>query len=236
VQGENGEGQTSGSGFPEYGEYGAQGSGTETAGTEGEGIGGGSSTGTADTGTAGAGGADGSGTEQGAGGIAYGTGDDPFGDLRNGSGSGAAGAGSTQARIGELDSRLEEGYAVFDGMILGERDRAQGVETPETATSGGAGGGSGEGSGSSEQGEAVILARNSGGSGGGGFIPAGTTARAGTFGAGNRETFEVPEDIPSGNNDDVVARQLREAAMTEPDPELREKLWDEYRAYTGLSN
>jgi len=32
----------------------------------------------------------------------------------------------------------------------------------------------------------------------------------------------------------VVARQLREAAMREPDPELRERLWDEYRAYTGL--
>ena len=30
-----------------------------------------------------------------------------------------------------------------------------------------------------------------------------------------------PEDIPSGRDDDVVARQLREAAMTEPDPELR---------------
>jgi hypothetical protein len=28
-----------------------------------------------------------------------------------------------------------------------------------------------------------------------------------------------------------VARQLREAAMSEDDPELRERLWDEYRAY-----
>ena len=44
-----------------------------------------------------------------------------------------------------------------------------------------------------------------------------------------------PDDIPSGNNDDVVARQIREAAMNEPDPELREALWDEYRRYTGIS-
>ena len=43
------------------------------------------------------------------------------------------------------------------------------------------------------------------------------------------------DDIPSGRDDDVVARQLREAAMREPDPELREALWDEYRNYTGLS-
>ena len=41
----------------------------------------------------------------------------------------------------------------------------------------------------------------------------------------------VPADIPDGSDDDIVARQLREAAMTETDPELREKLWQEYRNY-----
>ena len=40
-----------------------------------------------------------------------------------------------------------------------------------------------------------------------------------------------PKDIPSGDDDDVVARQLREAAEKEQDPELREKLWEEYRNY-----
>ena len=34
-----------------------------------------------------------------------------------------------------------------------------------------------------------------------------------------------------GSNDDIVARQLREAAIAEDDPELREKLWEEYRRY-----
>ena len=43
-----------------------------------------------------------------------------------------------------------------------------------------------------------------------------------------------PSDIPSGSDDDVVARQLREAALKEPDAELREKLWDEYRKYKKL--
>ncbi len=46
--------------------------------------------------------------------------------------------------------------------------------------------------------------------------------------------YPTPTDIPNGNNDDVVARQLREAAMREPDPAVRERLWDEYRKYTGL--
>ena len=41
----------------------------------------------------------------------------------------------------------------------------------------------------------------------------------------------VPADIPDGKDDDIVARQLREAAMKETDPELRERLWEEYRQY-----
>ena len=32
-------------------------------------------------------------------------------------------------------------------------------------------------------------------------------------------------------DDDIVARQLREAAEKETDPELKEKLWKEYEAY-----
>lgn len=50
----------------------------------------------------------------------------------------------------------------------------------------------------------------------------------------NPPRFPPPDDIPSGDDDDVVARQLREAAMREPDPEVRAKLWDEYRKYKGI--
>jgi hypothetical protein len=41
----------------------------------------------------------------------------------------------------------------------------------------------------------------------------------------------IPEDIGDGSDDDVVARQIREAAINEEDPVLREKLWQEYRNY-----
>lgn len=41
----------------------------------------------------------------------------------------------------------------------------------------------------------------------------------------------IPSDVGDGSDDDVVARQIREAAMNETDPALREKLWDEYRNY-----
>src|SRR5256885_8981842 len=43
-------------------------------------------------------------------------------------------------------------------------------------------------------------------------------------GAGARE-------IPDGSDDDVVARRLRQAAQQETDPELKEKLWQEYIDY-----
>jgi len=65
--------------------------------------------------------------------------------------------------------------------------------------------------------------------------PQGIPGAGGGPGAEDEETFAPPEDIPSGRDDDIVARQLREAAMREPDPVLREALWDEYRRYTGLS-
>ncbi|MEY4640933.1 MAG: hypothetical protein RLZZ227_927 [Pseudomonadota bacterium] len=140
-----------------------------------------------------------------------------------------------------LDGRLEAGYAVFDGMILGERERAQRDADEAGSTvmgTGGAGGGAGEEAGSGEGdggfGDSpVIVASNTRGAGAG-VSPTGASDRQGEFDNTNA-TYPPPEDIPSGDDDDVVARQLREAAMREPDPELREKLWDEYRKYTGLS-
>ena len=41
----------------------------------------------------------------------------------------------------------------------------------------------------------------------------------------------MPADVGDGKDDDVVARQLREAATKEKDPAIREKLWEEYREY-----
>ena len=40
-----------------------------------------------------------------------------------------------------------------------------------------------------------------------------------------------PSGIPDGGDDDIVARQLREAAQAEKDPQLRKKLWNEYCIY-----
>ena len=46
----------------------------------------------------------------------------------------------------------------------------------------------------------------------------------------------APPGTPPPGDDDIVARQLREAAEREKDPVMREKLWREYRAYKeGIS-
>ncbi|MCY4094283.1 MAG: hypothetical protein OXG05_04070 [Gammaproteobacteria bacterium] len=48
----------------------------------------------------------------------------------------------------------------------------------------------------------------------------------------NRPSITIGQaDIPDAKDDDVIARQLREAALAEKDPELREALWEELRRY-----
>ena len=58
----------------------------------------------------------------------------------------------------------------------------------------------------------------------------------GTPGQGSEtsRSASVPEDIGDGQGDDIVLRQIREAAMKERNPVLREKLWDEYRKIKGI--
>jgi len=45
---------------------------------------------------------------------------------------------------------------------------------------------------------------------------------------------KIPDDIPKVDNDSVLEAQIRQAAMTETDPAIKAKLWNEYRKYKGL--
>jgi hypothetical protein len=45
---------------------------------------------------------------------------------------------------------------------------------------------------------------------------------------------EIPADIPRNAEEDITAKQIRELAVREKDPVLREKYWNEYRKYMGL--
>ncbi len=139
----------------------------------------------------------------------------------------ATGAMTAAERADVLDERLRRGYETFDGFILGERERAQaesnaaGSSVPGGTAAGGGGGNS------SAQPQTIPQP------GSPSTVLASSQPQAASAPPAN-ETFAPPEDIPSGRDDDVVARQLREAAMSEPDAELREALWQEYRNYTGL--
>ena len=51
--------------------------------------------------------------------------------------------------------------------------------------------------------------------------------------AGGKGAGGAPGNLPLPEDDDIVARQLREAAQKETDPELKQKLWKEYWKYKG---
>jgi hypothetical protein len=145
------------------------------------------------------------------------------------SGNDGFGTMTAAEQVAILDQRLEESTGDFDALILEEqrRQRAsdrQRAERPSAAPAEAAGQGVG---GRNPYEDGMMGGGNSTGGGMGGVARAGGAP-------GNPAIYKPPEDIPDGNNDDVVARQLREAAMREPDPEVREKLWNEYRKYKGI--
>lgn len=149
---------------------------------------------------------------------------------------------SQEESVAVLDEQLNESMTVFDGMIINERDtvKANESEFPDDEgsvfgddnplfeeaditedsdgpagsaseeTEGGGGGVYSENS--SETGRETVAPRNGGVN----------TSKGGS---------QVPSNIPDGSDDDIVARQIREAAMKEQDPVLQEKLWEEYRKY-----
>ncbi len=145
-------------------------------------------------------------------------------------------------QLAALDAELMSGLGDFDEMLLREQDRVR-AKAPMSDAGGAGGGGDGAGSGDgSGKGDAGAGEGSEGESAKSGE---GTEASQGTGGAnagmGGRESGSraqrdgqrrgVPGNIPNGDDDDVVARQLREAAEKETSPELKAKLWEEYRKY-----
>jgi hypothetical protein len=142
-------------------------------------------------------------------------------------------------QLAVLDAELMGGLGDFDEMLLREQERVR-AQTPrsDSAAAGGAGSGAGEAGGAEGSGEAGGSDGEAGGSGEGteafegeGDGSTGMGGRAGSQSQGGSRGKGVPSDIPDGDEDDVVARQLREAAEKETSPELKAKLWEEYRNY-----
>lgn len=143
-------------------------------------------------------------------------------------------------QLAVLDAELLSGLGDFDEMLLQEQERVRAQTPMSDAAGGGAGSGSGDGGASEgsggDSGESGDSGEESGegsetseGAGDGSTGMGGRNAKNGTQRQNQRKG--VPDNIPSGDDDDVVARQLREAAEKETSPELKAKLWEEYRKY-----
>lgn len=138
--------------------------------------------------------------------------------------------------LADLDRELAESIGAFDEMLLKEQERvaARQPNRRESGSMGGAGGTGGKDQGhGGEEGVAAggaptdQKAVNGDDSGAMETAAAGEVAQksggAGAVSRSGRDRLSV--------DDDIVARQLREAAEKETDPELKEKLWEEYRKY-----
>jgi hypothetical protein len=116
------------------------------------------------------------------------------------------------------------GPAAGGGMAGGGVADIPGDSGMSGGDSGGAAGGSSADSGAEE--------------GGGGMKGAEGEFEGGDLDESDRDgamVGDIPEDIPAdGSGDDQVARQIREAAMAEQDPDIQEALWDEYRKQMGI--
>ena len=141
---------------------------------------------------------------------------------------GAEGPLTSAERVAILDRQLEESTRDFDGIIYDEEQRQREADRARTTQT-------------SESSAQTNTAADEESTFGGSVASTGNSSVGGGIGGsrGNAPPtdgakYPPPGDIPAGNDDDVVARQLREAAMREADPEVREKLWDEYRKYKGI--
>lgn len=144
-------------------------------------------------------------------------------------------------QLAALDAELNTGLGEYDEMLLREQERIK-AATPRSDEIGdgsgtGQGGGTG-GEGTGEEGADADGEREATGSDKGTADAEQPPEGQASHGVGAGEGAQrqagaggTPPDIPDGSDDDVVARQLREAAEKETDPELKKKLWEEYRKY-----
>jgi hypothetical protein len=151
-------------------------------------------------------------------------------DILDPMGGGSSGAPSDEPLF-------EEGGEGDEGDMAENQSVAQRAESGDSGGSSSGGGEQGGSSGSQSDSE-QSQSQGSGSVGGGGGAAAEQGDReieASSTGSaeGGQEIIPIPQDIGDGRNDDVVLRQIREAAINESDPVLRERLWDEYRRIKG---
>jgi hypothetical protein len=127
-----------------------------------------------------------------------------------------------------LEQQLKDMMGDFDEMITSEQEA---LKEKQRASSGGAAGTAGAGQpGDIDQGTEAQPGWQ--GAGVEGELAGHEPEPGSGPGAGKQDVPEYKrDDVGDGSDDDIVARQLREAAEAETDPVLKEQLWEEYRKY-----
>ena len=207
-------------------DYGSEGDGSSSAGESPEGEGSDSSSGGSGNGESVAGTGDEAGPQGGQSEAQAGT--RASGGMESDMGTNGPLTAAEQVAI--LDRQLEESTRDFDGIIYDEEQRQREAARDRAAQTAQTPGSSAE----PMEGEEPEFGGGGMASAGSGSVGGGIGGRSGAPPVDGAK-YPPPADIPSGNDDDVVARQLREAAMREPDPAIREKLWAEYRKYKGIA-
>jgi hypothetical protein len=186
------------------------------------------------------GGADGAGGQD-CGGPGYGGGFGGSGE-NCGQGDGSGGVGQYPGDgegAEELGAELDKSLGEFDESI-GEEQREIASTTRNTeGFDTGSGGNRGGSISLGEQAAGAMASAGTsggGGSGGGSDAPSQVDRSGGLDGLDSAEIARrTPDDLePFEATDDVVARQIREAALAEEDPDRREQMWEQYRRYKGI--
>jgi hypothetical protein len=145
--------------------------------------------------------------------------------------------GGDADRAEQLGKELDKSVGDFDEVLMEEQREIETVGRNTEGYDSGSGGRSGGNISLGEQAAGAQGGASGGGGGGGGGGGEGAAAQRSDPLAGMSETEiekRTPDDIAVVMDDDIVAKQLREAALSEEDPELRERLWEEYRKYKGM--
>ncbi|MEC7803775.1 MAG: hypothetical protein VX533_02865 [Pseudomonadota bacterium] len=148
---------------------------------------------------------------------------------RSGGGSAKAAGRREQADSGSVkDAGIGQGPGGVAGLPGGES-----ASGGNASTAGGSDGSQSSQAGSGPQ----VGAEGSQAGGGSGST---STERSGRDNQGSdrdsANVAKIPDDIPiDGSGDDAVGEQIREMAMAEEDPVLREAIWEEYRKHTGIN-
>ena len=153
---------------------------------------------------------------------------------------------TSEEKLTDLDSSFSESLGTFDEMLLKEqqkvashtpRQHEDGVGTDaglyETVNSASTQGGNGETNSDNGYSETTGSSSDRNGSRDQSSAPE-TSSNQGTGTGSARQSKSPPtsgnRDL-SQSDDDIIAKQLKEAAEQETDPEVKAKLWEEYRKY-----